>query len=222
MRITFLLFFFIFISHLSTAQAMTKDEIRAEIQLRYAQLDNERVGLRAERATLAKKIGKNSIDIVSHNNDVKVYEVAKQRFADEVTRLEGEMQQHNARCGGTFDNEGFVRNCNNRANDLNAWADASKERNVKLTSTYNKLKERAYQLVENSRAIEERVMENKKALATNETQINIVNEMRHNINIDDSFLDDPKQREKISKDCLRTGSAESQSECMKKVFDGAR
>lgn len=139
----------------------------------------------------------------------------------EADRYDTTVREHNGRCAGTFSDEVFVNQCNQRKADLDAWQSALNGRIQQVERDRATILARIDGFTQEDQEITQRVQRGQQTLDALDSDIQVTQQMIRRIQLDDSFLRDPRDRDRVSRGCLGLLSIEAQSQCMQEVFDGA-
>lgn len=98
-------------------------QVTAEAQLTadLANAQTEKINATAALANLDKRLAELNVQADALKPKVEAWNAANARLKDEAAQYERAVSAHNARCAGSFTDEAYVRACNNRKADLDAW-----------------------------------------------------------------------------------------------------
>jgi chromosome segregation ATPase len=204
------------------AGAEEKQQLLAELQAQLATTLGQEVNLKAAQSSLEQRMKDSDAQALAIAPQIDAWKAASARFADEAARYGQAVASHNARCQGTSPDAAFVNQCNNRKRDLDAWQQAAIARQQAIESQRVSLGSRVESIKERYQRAHAQHEQNAPLLQAMATKAAALQETIRRLRLDDSFLQDPRDRDRISRGCLGLSSLEAQVECMKKVFDGAR
>jgi chromosome segregation ATPase len=197
-----------------------KREIVSRLQGQLANLKIQKANLDASKATLdaeEKSIVAMDAFLVPQldalDKRVAAIDSEDARYGNEVTA-------HNARCGGTYEDEGYVRQCNNKKADLDAWQSALQGRISTFDRDRQTIIPQLESLDKRDTALQQARVQNDKQRALVAENMTSVQKSISIMSLDDSFLKDPRARNARSQECLSL-SLEEMAQCMQSVFDGA-
>lgn len=196
---------------------------QAEADLK-ATLQAELANLQIEEATLENT----ELKITTLENAAKAlkpeYEGLMNELAginSEKARLGNVFDAYNSRCGGTSDDSNYVRQCDRERERLQGLKDSlnARIRNFRARSTnFNTRRDR----IRDEEASLPDPQSNEQKLRGVRSRIVVVQEELKHLQLNDSFLQDPRARERLSNECSGLSSDESIVDCMERIFDGAK
>ena len=142
--------------------------------------------------------------------DIAAYDAEQARLMEDDRRYVSTATSHNAACGGTYKDKAHVEQCNARKRDLDAWQSAIVERDAALVKRHGELDARSKELQKEIDETARRKRENKASL---EKVAKAIAAKREFIRVDDTFLNDPRKREQIGRNCADLPTVEQVKAC---------
>ena len=205
--------------------------------------------LKARKVTLIEtdKLLKGAVknlskDIKIHNVDAANNRSQSSRYRAGVDKLREEILTHNASCGGSSSYRSHVNACNSRAGRLNARKIPYARERTRLSTWSTQINDRKKTLDMRNRGLKKQRLSLNKAVLGWGKKVKTLNAGFRDLNtrsqqttrkinsllFNQSFMNDLKNREEISRRCkeiavLATMSAlERAHRCLQKIWDGAR
>jgi chromosome segregation ATPase len=138
--------------------------------------------------------------------DIAAYDAEQARLMEDDRRYVSTATSHNAACGGTY---------KARKRDLDAWQSAIVERDAALAKRHGELDARSKELQKEIDETARRKRENKASL---EKVAKAIAAKREFIRVDDTFLNDPRKREQIGRNCAELPTVEQVKACSARPF----
>jgi chromosome segregation ATPase len=192
------------------AMAQIPPPKRAQVQADLANLLAQEIELKDQ----GKNNDARDRDTIEKNaalaKDIAAYDAEQARLREEDGRYVSTVASHNAACGGTYKDKAHVEQCNARKRDLDAWQSAIVERDAALAKRHGELDARSKELQKEIDETARRKRENKAAL---EKVAKAIAAKREFIRLDDTFLNDPRKREQIGRNCAELPTVEQVKGC---------
>jgi chromosome segregation ATPase len=197
------------------AMAQTPPPKRAQVQADLANLLAQEIELKDQ----GKNNDARDRDTIEKNaalaKDIAAYDAEQARLMEDDRRYVSTATSHNAACGGTYKDKAHVEQCNARKRDLDAWQSAIVERDAALAKRHGELDARSKELQKEIDETARRKRENKAAL---EKVAKAIAAKREFIRVDDTFLNDPRKREQIGRNCAELPTVEQVKACSARPF----
>ena len=202
------------------ATAQDKQQVKAELVAQIANLQGTEINLKNAAAAIAKQATSLNEQQAVLKPQFEAWNSAREAIVNETARYHTEVDTHNSRCDGAFSDQAHVNICNNKKRDLDAWKAAAIRRAAQNNLTRASLVEQAQTIVRKRNEMVSAHTSNSQALAKVAGQIATLQEAVRKLNLDDSFLNDPRARQQLSVNCMAISDIEERVECMKRIFDG--
>lgn len=138
-QVVFTLLFLIATVPVSTAATGVIEEERS-LLVQLKAYNAEYDALTAKRATFAKRNDDLKWSHEQLEKQIRVYSADREDLSRRMDLQLGTIRNHDSRCGGTFDDQGYVDACNAEARRLDATTNAQNRENDSLNHTRSLLK----------------------------------------------------------------------------------
>lgn len=207
----------------SSARELDTSGMLAELTAHLANAKHDLSTLNTKEISLKRKDSVIASELTAFRPKAQALQNRATASDQERDRLNGEVDRWNRECARAHSDERTYQRCLNRQQDLRAWQTAyTKRRNAIIDDTIALSRDLA------SKQLQQKDTRSKLADVPAErlkieARIRRVDkDIQDLTSIDEAFLRDPKQRDRIGKECLGKKTVEEVVECMKAIYDGAR
>lgn len=203
-----------------SVHAQDAQQIRAELQAKLATLQGKEVELKNAESAILKREQSEQQRLKAHGANLAEFKTADARLVSEQERYHKESMEHMTRCAeiAAAAASGSAKCDKNKADSLTAWSNAINGRVNNLTTQLTAINTAAEALNADMKTTADRRARNKEQLESVRANIVVVQQLKAKLNLNDSFLNDPRARKKMGNDCLPLTEPEALKECIDGVF----